>query len=169
MMLAATPTITRAGAEELGLRAGIFETAATINALEIAGIAFGVGLFIFAVTAAILYLRLRARTSVMDASLNDDIIALRAERDRVNTMLLAEPQIVVTWGTTDGEPDILGDTTLITSAELPQRVLAFGSWLEPDKAQAMERAADALRSNGESVNTSTTSVAVRGLCAMLRY
>jgi signal transduction histidine kinase len=177
MMLATTPTITRAGAEELGLRAGIFETAATINALEIAGIAFGVGLFIFAVTAAILYLRLRARTSAMDASLNDDIIALRAERDRVNTMLLAEPQIVVTWGTTDDEPDILGDTTLITSAELPQRVLAFGSWLEPDKAQAMERAADALRANGEPFSMALMTLSGRAIdaegraiggCAVLR-
>ena len=33
---------------------------------------------------------------------------------------------------------------------MPQRALAFGSWLEPDKAQAMERATDALRANGES-------------------
>jgi signal transduction histidine kinase len=32
---------------------------------------------------------------------------------------------------------------------LPQRVLAFGSWLEPYHAQAMERAVDALRAQGE--------------------
>ena len=32
---------------------------------------------------------------------------------------------------------------------MPQRVLAFGSWLEAEKAQAMERATDALRAHGE--------------------
>ena len=37
----------------------------------------------------------------------------------------------------------------MTNAAAPQRVLAFGTWLEPDKAQAMERAVDALRANGE--------------------
>ena len=32
-------------------------------------------------------------------------------------------------------PDIAGDTGLITNAAARQRVLAFGSWLEPDKAK----------------------------------
>ena len=166
-----------AGAEELGLRAGIFETTVKLYAFEIAGAAFGIGLFAFAVTAAILYLRQRARTNALEASRDDDIIALRAERDRVNTMLLAEPQIVVTWGTSGAEPDILGDTSLITPAELPQRVLAFGSWLEPDKAQAMERATDALRANGEPFSMALMTLAGRAIdaegraiggCAVLR-
>jgi signal transduction histidine kinase len=174
-MLLVSPAL--AGAEELGLRAGIFETTVKLYALEIAGAAFGIGLFIFAVTAAILYLRQRTRTIALEASRDDDIIALRAERDRVNTMLLSEPQIVVTWGTAGSEPDILGDTSLITSAALPQRVLAFGSWLEPDKAQAMERATDALRANGEPFSMALMTLAGRAIdaegraiggCAVLR-
>ena len=55
----------------------------------------------------------------------------------------------MSWAAADNEPDILGDTALVTSAAMPQRVLAFGTWLEPDKAQAMERAVDALRASGE--------------------
>jgi signal transduction histidine kinase len=174
-MLLVSPAL--AGTKELGLRAGIFETTVKLYALEIAGAAFGIGLFVFAVTAAILYLRQRTRTIALEASRDDDIIALRAERDRVNTMLLSEPQIVVTWGTAGSEPDILGDTSLITSAALPQRVLAFGSWLEPDKAQAMERATDALRANGEPFSMALMTLAGRAIdaegraiggCAVLR-
>ena len=63
---------------------------------------------------------------------------------------MSDPQVLVSWAAADNEPDILGDTTLITTASVPQRVLSFGSWLEPEKAQAMERATDALRANGES-------------------
>jgi signal transduction histidine kinase len=174
-MLLVSPAL--AGTKELGLRAGIFETTVKLYALEIAGAAFGIGLFVFAVTAAILYLRQRTRTIALEASRDDDIIALRAERDRVNTMLLSEPQIVVTWGTAGSEPDILGETSLITSAALPQRVLAFGSWLEPDKAQAMERATDALRANGEPFSMALMTLAGRAIdaegraiggCAVLR-
>jgi signal transduction histidine kinase len=174
-MLLVSPAL--AGAEELGLRAGIFEAAVKLYAFEIASVAIGIGLFAFAVTAAILYSRQRAHTIALEASRDDDIIALRAERDRVNTMLLSEPQIVVTWGTSGGEPDILGDTTLITTAEMPQRVLAFGSWLEPDKAQAMQRATDALRANGEPFSMALMTLAGRAIdaegraiggCAVLR-
>jgi signal transduction histidine kinase len=174
-MLLLSPALARA--EELGLRAGIFEAAVKLYAFEIASVAFGIGLFAFAVTAAILYSRQRAHTIALEASRDDDVIALRAERDRVNTMLLSEPQIVVTWGTSGGEPDILGDTTLITTAEMPQRVLAFGSWLEPDKAQAMQRATDALRANGEPFSMALMTLAGRAIdaegraiggCAVLR-
>jgi len=63
---------------------------------------------------------------------------------------MSDPQVLVSWAAADNEPDIMGDTALLTNASIPQRVLAFGSWLEPDKAQAMERATDALRANGES-------------------
>ena len=37
---------------------------------------------------------------------------------------------------------------LVTDAETPHRVLAFGTWLEPETAQAMERAVEALRARG---------------------
>jgi signal transduction histidine kinase len=117
---------------------------------EIAALALTLGVLLFAVITAILLVRTRVRASAAEAALRDQIGALRAERDRFNALVLSEPQILVSWAAADNEPDIMGDTTLVTSAALPQRVLAFGSWLEPDKAQAMERAVDALRASGES-------------------
>jgi signal transduction histidine kinase len=138
-----------AGADELAFFSAALGAVAILAPHEIAGFAFIVGLLGFAVTTAIVLLRTRARAAATEASLHDAIIAARAERDRVNTLLLAEPQVLVTWGAAGGEPAILGDATQITSAVLPQRVLAFGSWLDPDKAQAIEHAVDALRASGE--------------------
>src|SRR5262249_16154189 len=77
--------------------------------------------------------------------------------------LLSEPQIVVSWDAAGHDPEILGDTTLVTSAAVPQRALAFGSWLEPDKAQAMERAVDKLRGSGEAFSMSLMSLAGRAI------
>ena len=99
------------------------------------------------------------RAANAEAALRDQIGTLRAESDRFNALLRSEPQILVSWAAADNEPDIVGDTTLVTNAPAPQRVLAFGTWLEPDKAQAMERAVDALRANGESFSMQLMTLA----------
>src|SRR6185312_15696146 len=41
--------------------------------------------------------------------------------------------------------------------------LAFGAWLEPDKAQAMERAVDALRARGEGFNMQLVTLSGRAI------
>ena len=79
----------------------------------------------------------------------DEIIACRAEVDRVYALLRSEPQILVAWAAADDEPEIIGDIGLVADAEAPHRVLAFGLWLDPEKAQAMEGAVSALRERGE--------------------
>ena len=122
---------------------------ATLDWHEIAALVLTLGVLFFAVTTAILLVRIRMHANSAEAALRDQVGILRAESDRFNALLLSEPQILVSWAAADDAPDIIGDTTLVTSASAPQRVLAFGSWLEPDKAQAMERAVDALRADGE--------------------
>ena len=117
---------------------------------EIAALVLTFGVLLFAVMAAIILVRTRMRAASAEAVFRDRIVALRADRDRFNALLLSEPQILVSWAASDDQPDILGDTALVTTTPEPQRVLAFGSWLEPDKAQAMEHAVDALRAHGES-------------------
>jgi len=51
----------------------------------------------------------------------------------------------------------------VTAAAMPQRVLAFGTWLEPEKAQAMERATDALRAHGESFSMALMTLGGRAI------
>lgn len=140
----------RADTETLTPFHAYIEAFAALDRSELAALALTLGVLIFAVITAILLVRTRNRAALMEADFRDQVGVLRAETDRFNALLLSEPQILVSWAAADNEPEIIGDTALVTSGPLPQRVLAFGSWLEPAKAQAMERAVDALRSRGES-------------------
>jgi signal transduction histidine kinase len=122
----------------------------TMGGHDAAALVLTLGVLFFAVATAILLVRARANAAAAEHQFRDQIVALRAERDRLKALLLSDPQILVSWSIADGEPDILGDAALVTDAAMSYRVLAFGTWLEPDKAQAMERAVDALRASGES-------------------
>ncbi len=133
-------------------------TFTTIGRQEIAALALTLGVLCFGVTTAVLLVRTRMRANETEAALRDQISALTAERDRVNTLLLSEPQIIVAWAAAADEPDIIGDSGLVTSAATPQRVLAFGSWLEADQAQRMEHAVDKLRAQGEGFSLSLTTL-----------
>jgi signal transduction histidine kinase len=153
------------------------EVVGLLHPQEIAALAAACGVLAFGAATAILLIRMRMRANLAQSGLADEIIALRAERDRVNTMLLAEPQVVVTWAAGGGAPTILGDTSLITSAQAVQRVLAFGTWLEPEKAQAMDHSVEKLRENGEAFTMALMTLAGRaveaegraiGGCAVLR-
>ncbi len=126
---------------------------------EIVSLVLTLGVLLFAVVTAIALVRTKLRAAASENRLRDEIGALRAERDRVNALLLSEPQVVVSWAAADNEPEILGDTTLVAPAAVPQRALAFGTWLEPDKAQALERAVEALRARGESFAMSLMTTA----------
>ena len=126
------------------------EAVASLDRHELVTLVLILGVILFGVTTAVMLVRARVRAAANEAALRDEVGALRAENDRLNAMLRSEPQVLVSWAAADNEPDIIGDTVVVANAAAKQRVLAFGSWLEPDKAQAMERATDALRTNGES-------------------
>jgi signal transduction histidine kinase len=136
---------------------------AELSNSEIAAAVLTLGVLLFAVVTAIMLVSTRLRASAADAASRDEITALKTERDRFNALLMSEPQILVSWAAADNEPEILGDTTLVTSASVPQRALAFGSWLEPDKAQAMEHAVDALRADGEGFSMQLMTLAGRAV------
>ncbi len=136
---------------------------AELSNSEIAAAVLTLGVLLFAVVTAIMLVSTRLRASAADAASRDEITALKTERDRFNALLMSEPQILISWAAADNEPEILGDTTLVTSASVPQRALAFGSWLEPDKAQAMEHAVDALRADGEGFSMQLMTLAGRAV------
>jgi signal transduction histidine kinase len=136
---------------------------ANLGGHEIAALVVMLGVLLFAVVTAILLVRIRGRAAAAEARLRDHIVTLTAERDRLNALLLSEPQILVSWAAADNEPDILGDTSLVTAGPVARRVLAFGSWLESEKAQAMERAVDALRASGESFTMSLVTLSGRAV------
>jgi len=142
---------------------GYLDAFSELNNSEMAAVALTLGVLLFAVVTAIMLVRTRLRASAASAASRDEIMALKAERDRLNALLMSEPQILISWAAAANEPEILGDTALVTSGAVPQRALAFGSWLEPDKAQAMEHAVDALRADGEGFSMQLMTLAGRAV------
>ena len=107
----------------------------SIDRHEVAAIVLFAGLLLFAVVTAILLLRTRGRLVRLEASAHDEIAALRSDLDRANALLLSEPQVMVDWPAASDEPTIEGDPALVGAAAA-HRVLAFGSWLDPQRAAA---------------------------------
>jgi hypothetical protein len=132
---------------------------ALLDRQDIAALALTLGILCFAVVTAILLVRTRRCLAEVEASARDESIASKAAIDRVYALLLSEPQILIAWAAAADEPEIVGDPALVTTAETPHRVLAFGTWLEPGKASEMERAVDALRARGVSFAMTVTTLA----------
>jgi signal transduction histidine kinase len=139
----------------------------SIDRHEVAAIVVLAGLLLFGVVTAILLLRTRTRLMRLETSAHDDIAALRSDLDRANALLLSEPQVMVDWPAASDAPTIEGDPAVV-GASAPHRVLAFGSWLDPQRAAAMEQAVEALRTRGEAFSMAFTSLGGRPIEAQGR-
>ncbi len=128
---------------------------------EIAALALTLGILCFAVLTAIALVRTRRRLAEVETRAHDESIDAKAAVARAKALLLTEPQVLVEWAPASDEPEIIGDPTLVASPEAPHRVLAFGTWLEPEPAQALERSVDALRARGVSFASTVTTLAGR--------
>jgi signal transduction histidine kinase len=126
---------------------------------DMVGLVMTLGLSGFAVVTAITLLRTRARAQHSDNAYRDEIATLRAQVDRANALLLSDPQVIIAWAAADDQPEILGDTSSITGAHARHRVLAFGTWLDAEKAKAMEHAVDALRTQAVPFSMTLTTQA----------
>jgi len=130
---------------------------AAVGRQQLAMLMLTLGLICFAVLATIVLLRTRKAAPTNESVTHDEAMALRAEIDRLKTLLLSQPQVLVAWAAGSDVPEIFGDTGIVVSGSVPERVLAFGTWLEPAAAQRMQQAVDDLRSDGRSfVMTLTT-------------
>ena len=143
--------------------ASAFDLIAGISRQDIAGVTFTFGLICFAVLATVILLRTRSRAERAESATRDQTMALNAEIDRLKALLLSEPQVIVAWAAADYQPEIFGDTTIIAPGGLAERVLAFGSWLEPAAAQRMQHAVDTLRGEGRGFVMTLTTTAGRPL------
>ena len=117
---------------------------------EVAALALIIGIVVFAVLAAILLVRTRTAAAEAEAAARAQIAGHKSEVDRIRALLLSEPQVLITWAAAQDDAEIIGDTSIIMPTPLPQRVLAFGTWLDAEHARALERAVDGLRAQGEA-------------------
>ncbi len=136
---------------------------AGLSRQDIANLTLTLGLLCFAILATVVLVRTRARAARDAAAVRNENAALRGELDRVNALLMSEPQVLIAWPADDGAPDVLGDTALIGPGATAQRVLAFETWLAPRRAQAMHDAVAQLRSEGRGFRLSLTTAADRPL------
>lgn len=100
-----------------------------------------------AVTAGILRVtgrRWRARTRAME----HDLRHARLAHAQADVFLATEPQALISWPSTDGPPLVEADGGFAAINTPPGRILAFGSWLGPADAQAMDHAVTRLRETG---------------------
>src|SRR5712671_469048 len=126
----------------------IRDASANLSAHEIAALALVFSVLCFAVVTSIQLVRTRRELADAKIAARDMIAAAKAESDHANALLRAEPHIRVAWSTTSDNPEIIGDPTLVTSPDAPDRALEFASWLDPERAQAMATSVAALRHNG---------------------
>jgi signal transduction histidine kinase len=131
---------------------------AALTRQEIATLTLTLGLLGFAVLTTILLLRARARAADIESAARDEMIALRAETDRMKTLLMSEPQVLVTWAAGSEKPEIIGDSAMLLPGEPPERLLAFETWLEPSVADEMTRAVDMLRAQGRAFMMNLSSI-----------
>ena len=146
-----------AGAETLSRAFAIFDRQEVVSFTLLAGAAC------FAVLTTVVLIRNRRQAGRHDSGGRDDAVTLQAEADRFKQLLLSDPQVLVTWAAADDEPEILGDTTLIVAGHRPERVLAFGAWLEPVAAQHIEQAVADLRGEGRGFVMTLTTLSGRPL------
>jgi signal transduction histidine kinase len=132
---------------------------AVLRGKEITLLTLILALLGLALFASVVLLRARRASDRIEADTRDEIGALQAETDRLKALLLSEPQILVTWAAAAEQPEILGDIAMVAPGGVPERVLAFGIWLEAAAAHRMEQAVDTLRRDGRGfVMTLTTRV-----------
>ena len=116
------------------------------------GLAVLIGLTVFATILSLLHLRERGRWTRRERDLIADLDALRGSEDRAEMLLASERQVIVTWSGR-ADPVIEGDLTLAFEASrlkpgAASLILAFGTWLVPGDAVAIEAAIEALRERG---------------------
>src|SRR6476469_2171936 len=119
-----------------------------------------VALVCFAVLAVLVLLRTRRSAAESEQHAREERSLLKAECDRLKALLTAEPQVLIAWAAGDDAPDIVGDASIFLQGE-PQRILAFGAWLDAASAQQLEHAVDALRAEGRAFVMSLTTRAGR--------
>jgi len=152
----------RAGTAQ-GLFDNILSTGAAVSRQQIAALTLTLALVCFAALAIIVLMRTRKTATTIEGTLRDENIALRADVDRLKTLLMSEPQVLATWAAGIDEPEISGDASIVVPGGVRARVLAFGTWLEPAAAQRMQHAVEMLRSDGRSFTMTLTTRAGRPL------
>jgi signal transduction histidine kinase len=117
-----------------------------VGTFEVIQVAVSVGVVSAALLSAVWLIRERARTFAENTLLRGRVADLNAALQRAEAMLNLRDQRVVVWGNDHKKPELVG-TLPIESGAPDERgaFLAFGRWLSPRSAAALDHAIMALR------------------------
>ena len=131
---------------------------------EYAALGLVLAILSFSVLSAMLLMRARTRAAATEQAYRNELQALRAEADRNQALLLAEPQIVISWPAGSDLAEIGGDLSLLVPPGTPpRRLLALGTWLAPEPSLRLEHAIGALRSSGTGFALYVTTLSGRAI------
>ncbi|MCQ8872799.1 PAS-domain containing protein [Mesorhizobium sp. LMG17149] len=118
----------------------------SVSAIEVMQLAVFVGVTGAALISAIVLIRERARTSAENVELRSRLADINAALRRSEALLNLRDQRVVVWAAENKKPELIG--TLPVESGAPEdraAFLAFGRWLMPRSAAALEHAVAGLR------------------------
>lgn len=130
----------------------------SLQQYEMVTLALVLGVLGFAMAAAFALVRIRGAYARTLAAAHTETAMLREESERAHALLLADPQVIVVWQGAKSDPVVLGDPLPFAGVSAPLRVLAFGTWLDPMRAHAIEHAVEALRRRGEAFSMVITTL-----------
>ena len=107
------------------------------------------GLLAASTVTALVHMHERRRWSERERRFVAEVADLRSAKDRAELLLGSERQLLISWAGREGEPRFEGDPSIAGENATARRVLAFGSWLRPIDAAAVESALEHLRLRGE--------------------
>jgi signal transduction histidine kinase len=125
--------------------------AAALDALtsqEVAALTLTLGLLFFATLSTVVLVRTRREAAASEAKAHGEAATLRTELDRMKTLLLSDPQLLIIWNAAGDEPEVIGDAVKLIPGGQADRLLAFESWLEAAMANDLYEAVTLLRAHG---------------------
>ncbi|ESY46430.1 sensor histidine kinase [Mesorhizobium sp. RSR380A] len=118
----------------------------SVSAVEVIQLAMFVGVMGAALVSAIFLIRERARTSAQNVELRARIADINAALQRSEALLNLRDQRVIVWASENKKPELIGTLPLESGAPDDRAAfLAFGRWLMPRSAAALENAVAGLR------------------------
>ncbi|HZW47946.1 MAG TPA: two-component sensor histidine kinase, partial [Microvirga sp.] len=114
--------------------------------------AFGLfmGLVSLTTITSLLLMIERRRSARVERALRKELAILRGADDLATLLMGSERQLLVSWQGRDSEPRFQGDPSIIGEGAPAQRALAFGTWMQPSDAAAVEASLEQLKQRGEA-------------------
>ncbi|TPJ74350.1 PAS domain-containing sensor histidine kinase [Mesorhizobium sp. B2-7-1] len=127
------------------------KAAAPVSTVEVMQLAMFVGVMGAALVSAIFLIRERTRTASQNVQLRARIADVNAALQRSEALLNLRDQRLVVWTTDNKKPELIGSLPLESGAPDDRSAfLAFGRWLMPRSAAALEHAVAALREQAKA-------------------